>query len=141
MKVKIKKLSPNAVIPKYSKEGDAGLDLVATSKTENALYIEYGTSLSFELSENYVGLLYPRSSLSNYHLVLANHVGIVDSNFRGEVKLRFKKTIDNSYEKTYNIGDRIAQLVIMPYPKVELVEVEELSDTARGEKGFGSSGV
>ena len=129
------------MIPKYQKDGDAGLDLVATSKSENALYIEYGTSLAFQIPEDHIGLLYPRSSISNYHLVLANSVGCVDSNYRGEVKLRFKKTLDNVYENTYNIGDRVAQLIIMPYPKVELVEVEELSDTARGDKGFGSSGV
>ncbi len=141
MKVKIQKLHKDAVIPRYAKDGDCGLDLTATSKEENALYIEYGTSLSFEIPENYVGLLYPRSSISNYHLVLANAVGVVDSNYRGEVKLRFKKTIDNLYEKTYNVGDRVAQLVIMPYPKVELVEVDELGYTVRGDSGFGSSGV
>jgi dUTP pyrophosphatase len=141
MQVNIKKLHENAVIPKYAKDGDAGLDLVAVSKEENALYIEYKIGLAIELQENYVGLLYPRSSISKYHLVLANSVGVIDSGYRGEIAVRFKKTIDNLYEKTYNVGDKVAQLVIMPYPKVELVEVEELSDTERGDKGFGSSGV
>lgn len=140
MQVKITKLGP-AVTPEYTKEGDAGLDLTATWKEENTLYVEYGTGLAIEIPEGYVGLLYPRSSISKYHLVLANSVGVIDSNYRGEIKIRFKKTIDNSYEKTYNAGDRVAQLIIMPYPSIELVEVTELSDTVRGAGGFGSSGT
>lgn len=141
MQVRIKKLHENAVIPKYAKDGDAGLDLTCVSKEENALYIEYKIGLAIELQENYVGLLYPRSSISKYHLVLANSVGVIDSGYRGEIAVRFKKTIDNSCEKTYNVGDKVAQLVIMPYPKVELVEVDELVSTVRGDSGFGSSGV
>ena len=73
--------------------------------------------------------------------MLANSVGVIDSNYRGEIKVRFKKTIDNSYENIYNVGDRVAQLIIMPYPSIELVEVTELSDTVRGAGGFGSSGT
>lgn len=141
MKVNITSLNYPYAIPSYSKEGDAGLDLTATSKEENSLYIEYGTNLAIEIPEGYVGLLYPRSSISKYHLVLANSVGVIDSNYRGEIKVRFKKTIDNSYENIYNVGDRVAQLIIMPYPSIELVEVTELSDTVRGAGGFGSSGT
>jgi dUTP pyrophosphatase len=140
MKINVKKLDEKAVIPKYAKEGDAGLDLVATSKDENAMYIEYGTSLAVELPEGYVGLLYPRSSISKYHLSLANSVGVVDSGFRGEIRLRFKKTSTSIIETTYNIGDKVGQLIVMPYPKIELVEVAELGNTERGEGGFGSSG-
>lgn len=140
MKVNITSLNYPYTIPSYSKEGDAGLDLTATSKEENSLYIEYGTNLAIEIPEGYVGLLYPRSSISKYHLVLANSVGVIDSNYRGEIKVRFKKTIDNSYENIYNVGDRVAQLIIMPYPSIELIEVTELSDTTRGQSGFGSSG-
>jgi dUTP pyrophosphatase len=140
MQVKIKKLNNLAVVPSYAKSGDAGLDLTATSRTENSLYVEYGTSLALEIPDGFVGLVFPRSSISKYHLCLANAVGVVDSNYRGEVMLRFKKTIDNSYEHIYNVGDRVGQLIIMPYPSIELVEVDDLSATVRGSGGFGSSG-
>jgi dUTP pyrophosphatase len=72
--------------------------------------------------------------------VLANSVGVIDSNYRGEIKLRFKKTVDNLYENIYNVGDRVGQLIIMPYPRIELEVATELSDTTRGQSGFGSSG-
>jgi dUTP pyrophosphatase len=149
VKVNIKKLVPEAVIPKYAKPGDAGLDLVATSMTETDMYIEYGTGLAFEIPPGYVGLIYPRSSLSNYDLVLSNHVGVVDSGYRGEVKFRFKKcdslrnpqnVILNGY-KFYNVGDKIGQLIVMPYPLVLLNEVTELEESSRGFGGFGSSGA
>jgi dUTP pyrophosphatase len=139
MKVKIMPLN-YAHIPSYAKEGDAGLDLTAISKEENGMYVEYGTGLAIEIPEGYVGLLYPRSSISKYHLVLANSVGVIDSNYRGEIKLRFKKTVDNLYENLYNVGDRVGQLIIMPYPRIELEVTTELSDTTRGQSGFGSSG-
>ena len=140
MNIKIKKLHNDAIIPQYMKNGDAGLDLIATSKEENALYIEYGTSLAVEIPGGYVGLLFPRSSISKYHLCLANSVGIIDANYRGEIKARFKKTSTTAHETLYNVGDRVCQLVILPYPEVTFEEVEELSDTARGTGGFGSSG-
>lgn len=140
MKVNIKKLHPDAVIPEYSKPGDAGLDLVAVSKTETALYIEYDTGLAFEVPEGFVGLIFPRSSLSKYHLSLANHVGILDSGFRGSVIARFKKTLDNPAANVYNVGERIAQIIIVPYPKIEFVEVDSLTGTERGAGGYGSSG-
>lgn len=151
--VKFKKLDPNAVIPKYAKRGDAGLDLTATSIEENDMYLEYGTGLSVQIPEGYVGLIYPRSSLSNYDLVLSNHVGVIDSGYRGEIKFRFKKVYREfgSCEgvvypnvrdfKKYNVGDRVGQLIIMPYPLVLIEEVTELEDSQRGNGGFGSSGV
>lgn len=141
MEVRIKKLEESAVVPKYSKVGDAGLDLTATSMSENALYMEYGTSLAIEIPDGYVGLIFPRSSLSNYHLSMANAVGVIDCNYRGEIKFRFKKTLDKPYEKLYTIGERVGQLIIIPYPSIELVEAEELSESSRGALGFGSSGV
>lgn len=124
----------------YENGANLGIDLVATSKTENELYVEYGTNLCLELPEGYGGFLFPRSSLSNYHLDLANSVGVIDQNYRGEIKARFKKTLDKAWAKEYNVGDRVVQLIIMPYPKVKLVAVDELNETDRGEKGFGSSG-
>lgn len=142
MKVKIKKLHKNAVIPKYAKEGDAGMDLTATSKKVNISYttgfdsITYGTGISLEIPSGHVGLLFPRSSLSKTDLILGNHVGVIDSGYRGEVMMKFRNTDYRDYE----VGDRIGQIIIMPYPQVEFEEVEELSDTSRGDGGFGSTG-
>ncbi len=143
MEVKIKRLSDRAVIPKYSKPGDAGLDLTATSEKITPNFrggydlIEYGTDLAFEIPEGHVGLIYPRSSLSKYDLILSNHVGVIDSGYRGEVKLKFRKTGPN----TYLVGDRIGQLIIVPYPKVTFVEVDDLTETDRGDGGFGHTGA
>jgi len=150
MKVKIKRLHPNAEIPKYATEGDAGMDLVATSiaDIEDKPYIEYGTGIAVEIPEGYVGLIYPRSSISKTAYMLANSVGVIDSGYRGEIKFRFKtdkptikamgtgKIATNLYQR----GDKIGQLIIMPYPKIEFEEVEELSDSARDSGGFGSKG-
>ena len=140
MKVKIKKLSDKAIIPSYSKAGDAGLDLTCTSiKTVDEGgygYIEYGTDLAIELPEGYVGLTFPRSSVSNTGLIKANSVGVIDSGYRGELKSRFKYIKGT---KMYDLGDRVAQLIIIPYPKVEFEEVEELSASERGEGGYGST--
>ena len=136
MKVKIKKLSENAVVPTYAKSGDAGMDLTATSMNKTEDYIEYGTGLSFELPEGFVGLVYPRSSLSKKDLLLTNSVGVLDSGYRGELRLRFQKLGD----KIYEVGDRIGQIIVMSHPKVEFEEVDELSDSERKDGGFGSSG-
>lgn len=146
MNVKIKKLILEAVIPSYSRSGDAGLDLTATSKEENSLYTEYGTGLAIAIPKGYVGYIFPRSSLSNYDQVLANHVGVIDSNYRGEIKFRFKNTVNlrdvpDFMSKTYNVGERVGQLIVMPIPEVQFEEVTELDETERGDKGYGSSGT
>jgi dUTP pyrophosphatase len=143
MQVKVKKLHPNAVIPKYAKEGDAGLDLTAISLVEKQSNLVYGTGLAIEIPQGYVGLLFPRSSLTNYDLSLGNHVGVIDSGFRGEIIFKFKM-LDFDRDigpKSYNVGDRIGQLLIIPYPKVELIEAEELSSSERGTGSYGSSGA
>jgi dUTP pyrophosphatase len=141
MKVKIKKLHNNAVIPSYAKEGDAGMDLVATSKSEciNNI-ITYGTGLSIEIPEGYVGLLFPRSSIYKQDIYLTNSVGVIDSGYRGEIMIKFAITESEQYANIYNVGDRIAQLIILPYPYIRFEEVKELSETDRNEKGFGSTG-
>jgi len=139
MKVKIKKLSELAVIPSYSKHGDAGMDLTCVSVNETTYYTEYDTGLSVEIPEGFVGLVFPRSSISNTDLILANSIGVIDSGYRGSIKCRFKSI--NEKEAVYKPGDRIAQLIILPYPEVEFEEVQELSTSVRGETGFGSSGV
>lgn len=142
MLVKIKKLQESAVIPSYSKIGDAGLDLTATSISyNNGLFLEYGTGLAIEIPEGFGGFIFPRSSISNYNLTLCNSVGVIDSNFRGEIKLRFKTPYNTQRYREYNIGDRIGQLVILPVPKIEFELTEELKDSIRGSSGFGSSGV
>lgn len=141
MNVKFKMLSDKGVTPSYSKVGDAGLDLTATSvnivQTPDYGYVEYGTDLAFEIPEGYVGLLFPRSSISKTGMWLANSVGVVDSNYRGEVKLRFK-AIPNTTK--YEVGERVGQLVILPVPHISLLAVTELSDSNRGSQGFGDSG-
>lgn len=162
MKIKIKRLTENSVIPKYAKSGDAGLDLVATSlvmdEKGNAVY---GTGLAFEIPDGYVGLLFPRSSICNKNQSLTNAVGVIDSGYRGEVSMKFKPSEvyldnlstndviwhpkkDNQHEivgeTMYKVGDKIGQLIIIPYPKVEFEEVKELSETDRGTGGYGSTG-
>ena len=153
LEVKIKKLHKDAVIPKYETAGSAGMDLTAVSKE----YDEYGnicydTGLAFEIPENYVGLIFPRSSLSKKDLSLANHVGVIDADYRGSVSFKFKPTLcyadyitvpqitDNDIvHEDYSIGDRIGQIIVVPYPKVSFVEVDELTETERGTGGFGST--
>jgi len=140
MKVGIKKLHPNAVIPSYAKPGDAGLDLTAVEIiNDEGFQITYKTGLAFEIPLGYVGLLFPRSSVRNYQLDLSNAVGVIDSGYRGEIQFTFNK-LAGIPSKRYEVGDRIGQLIIMPYPTVELVQLNELSSTERGEGGFGSSG-
>lgn len=143
MKVKIKKLNQEATIPEYATTGDAGLDLTAISKTKPAQFtdgsIVYGTGLAIEIPEGYVGLLFPRSSISRYGLMLTNSVGVIDSSFRGEIQLKFKP-VGNYSPLEYGVGERVAQLIILPYPQIELVEAQELSDSERGSGSYGSTG-
>jgi dUTP pyrophosphatase len=144
MEVKFKKLSERAVIPSYATEGDAGLDISCVSSILNAdhHYIEYFTGIAVEIPEGYVGLIFPRSSVSKKDLSLANCVGVIDSGYRGEITFRYRFESKTYYQKLrrYQDGDRIGQLIIMPYPKVTPVEVDELSVTERGEGGYGSTG-
>lgn len=139
MIVKIKKLHPDAVIPSYAHETDAGMDLTAIGTTIHGGTVVYNTGLSIEIPEGYVGLIFPRSSIRKYELRLTNSVGVIDSGFRGQIQVVFR-TDHSSYPIKYNTGDRIAQLIIIPYPKIEFEEVQELEESTRGEKGFGSSG-
>ena len=138
MKLKIQRLSDDAVIPHYAKPGDAGMDLTAVWKNQTFDIVTYGTGLSIEIPDGYVGLLFPRSSIYKTKMSLTNAVGVIDSGYRGEIMMKFKVT-DNRI--MYQVGDRIGQLVIMPYPEVEFEEVDELSETSRGAGGYGSTGV
>lgn len=139
MRVRFKKLSEKAVTPQYAKPGDAGMDMVATSLIKNEVFYEYGTDIAVEIPEGYVGLVFPRSSISKTKQILANHVGVVDSGYRGEIKFRFKKLAWDNGE-VYEVGDKIGQLIVIPYPTIELEEVDGLSETHRGDGAFGSSG-
>lgn len=129
----------------YAKQGDAGIDLVATSRSyDEHGNVVYGTNRAFEIPQGYVGLLYPRSSNSKQDLMLSNSVGVIDSGYRGEVMFKFKRTPvyrENEPAPTYyEPGDRIGQLIIMPYPKVVFEEVQTLSNSERGAGGYGSTG-
>ena len=137
MKVNIKKLHPDAVIPKYAKLGDAGLDLTAVNVIADGATLTYKTGLAVEIPPWHVGLLFPRSSVYKTGQTLTNCVGVIDSGYRGEIMLKYTLS---PYAKEYSIGDRVGQLIIMPYPKIDFVEVEELTPTDRGEGGYGSTG-
>ncbi len=137
--VNVKKLNENAVIPSYSKEGDAGMDLTAVDMNITEDFISYKTGLAFQIPKNYVGLLFPRSSNSKKDLLLTNSVGVIDSGYRGEIEFRYKRTVADS-AKIYEIGDRVGQIMIIPYPQIKIIEVENLEESERGEGGFGSTG-
>ena len=143
MKVNIKKLHPNAVIPTYAKEGDAGMDLVATSViSETHTQITYGLGIALGIPNGFVGLVFPRSSIRKTRLQLSNSVGVIDSGYRGELQATFNKittTLENQ-KNDYKVGDRVAQIMIIPHPSIDFQEVEYLSNTQRGEGGFGSTG-
>ena len=137
MKIKIKKLHPDAIIPKYAKPSDAGMDLVAVRMWEDIHGNTcYGTGLAIEPPPGYVSLLFPRSSISKTNLRLANSVGVVDPGYRGEVILKF----DSKGEVKYKVGDRVGQIMILPYPQIQFQEVKELTQSERGSGGFGSTG-
>lgn len=142
MKVKTRIIDKSIKTPtlQYAKNGDAGIDLTATSiwYDENR-NVCYGTNRGFEIPEGYVGLVFPRSSNAKKDLLLSNSVGVIDSGYRGEVTFKFKPVLHSVH--TYSIGDRIGQIIIMPYPQIEFEEVDELSETDRGNGGFGSTGV
>ena len=135
-----KKTHPDAVKPKYSLEGDGCLDLWAATREEDDMgNIVFNTGIAIEIPEGFVGLLFPRSSVTKTEFILGNSVGVIDSNYRGDIMLKFTKT-EMRRGKSYYPGDKIGQLLIIERPKVMLREVEELSDTNRGSGGFGSTG-
>jgi dUTP pyrophosphatase len=141
MLVRVKKLHIDAVIPEYSKPGDAGMDLTAISmEKDDHGNVVYGTGLAIEIPKGHVGLIFPRSSNSKTDLYLTNHVGVIDSGYRGEIMFKFRANPSLINAKIYRPGERVGQLIIIPYPHVYLVETDELSDTERGEGGFGSTG-
>ena len=140
MFVNIKKLNENAVIPTYAKDGDAGMDLIATSIISDTQFqITYGLGVAMEIPKGFVGLVFPRSSIRKTGLELSNSVGVIDSGYRGELQATFRKE-KGVISKKYEVGERIAQIMIIPHPPINFVEVDELSTTERGDGGFGSTG-
>ena len=140
MKIKVKRLNELAMLPTKAHATDAGFDLYAASKTyDNDGNVVYGCGLAFEIPEGYMGLVFPRSSNAKKSLLLSNSVGVIDSGYRGEVTAKFKRLYPIS-QGEYAIGERFAQLIIMPIPAVEFEEAEELSESERGVGGYGSSG-
>ena len=192
LKVKIKKLVPEAVIPAYAKDGDMGMDVTATSVEYDKKLdcFVYHTGLAFEVPRGYGMLIFPRSSNRKTNSYMTNHVGILDSGYRGELLLCFKykeslsfilssfrsdkfieklannvdvkdaKSLAVAVIKTtndiasndidltnfmmnfapYKAGDRIGQIVIVPYPTIEFEETDTLSESERGIGGHGSTG-
>ena len=144
IKVKVKKLHPDAIIPSYAKNGDAAMDLYTIERGEADDYgnMVYRTGLAVEIPYGFAGLLFPRSSVSKTKHMLRNHVGVIDSGYRGEVVLKFGWFSQSDVAKgtVYDKGDRVAQLMIIPHPQVEFIETDELSNSDRGSGGFGSTG-
>lgn len=143
MNIKVKKLKPDATVPTMGSKFAAGADLYSAEDADVVIgpgetkFI--GTGLAMEIPEGYVGLVYARSGLAcKRGLAPANKVGVVDSDYRGEIKVAL-----HNHEKeaqTVEKGERIAQMVIAPYLSVNYEEADALSETERGEGGFGSTG-
>ena len=144
MKIRIKKINEKATIPTYGSEYSAGADLYALldSKIEikphETVFVH--TGISVEIPEGYCGLIFARSSMgAKRGLAPANKVGVIDSDYRGEIMVALHNHSDNI--ATVEPGERIAQLAIVPFLKAEFEESDELSDTTRGAGGFGSTGA
>lgn len=143
MKVQFRQLDPSAPLPRYSRPGDAGLDFPANAD----LTVGPGdratvpTGLAVAIPDGYAGLVLPRSGLASGHgLTLSNAPGLIDSGYRGEITIAVVN-LDRETPVEIRRGDRIAQLLVVPFAEVEPVEVEALSETARGVGGFGSTGI
>lgn len=159
--IKVRKLTPEAELPKQATGTDAGYDLVALDngeikwaeseaggQTRVIQYIQYRTGLTIEPPLGYHTEIFPRSSITKYDLMLANSIGLVDEGYRGEILVRFKYTpplhdiniVRGMPIKKYQKGDRIAQLVIRKTLRADFVEVEQLLNSERGTGGWGSTG-
>lgn len=135
--VGIKLLHKNAVVPTYAKPGDAGMDLtIAEIISLTDKKVIYGYGIAVEIPEGYVGLVFPRSSVSKMDLLMTNSVGVIDSGYRGNLMSVFYRYD----EKYYQVGERGAQLLIIPYPKINFIVKDELSETERNTGGYGHSG-
>jgi len=155
--IKFKKLNPDVVLPIPAHEGDAGADVIAMSRTwlEELNCWEYGLGFSTEIPIGYKGIIVPRSSVSKYDLIMCNSPAQVDSLYRGEWKVRFKilkpkkksdyNIDENGFQKAfrepkiYELGDKIAQIFFEEVLLYHFIETDSLTDTSRGDGGFGST--
>jgi dUTP pyrophosphatase len=138
----VKRLDPELPLPRYAHPGDAGLDLHAAQDIRLAPGERgvVGTGLAVAIPDGYVGLVAPRSGTAvRAGLSMVNTPGIVDSGYRGEVRI-ILINLDRSEPIEISRGDRVAQMVVVPVASVDVVEADELSESLRGEGGFGSSG-
>lgn len=136
MELKFFRLDDKAVLPNYAYALDCALDLTAiTQKLDNDI-VTYGTGLAVEIPSGYAGLILPRSSVNKTGLLLANSVGLIDVGYTGELLVKFRKLNDNIYV----VGDRVAQLLLVPIPKITPIWSDKLTFSVRGAGGFGSSG-
>lgn len=131
--------------PKKALNSDACWDLYACSKENIEGTIHYDTGVRFQIPEGWVGLVFPRSSISKTHLTLTNCVGVIDSGYIGTIKLRFKvlknKLLEEAHISTYSVGDRVCQIMFLKLPEVNLVESKKMfEETIRSEGSFGSTG-
>lgn len=143
MNINFKKLDSRAVAPVRAHESDAGFDLVATDITTEInecgqLILVYHTGLAVEIPEGYFGMLVPRSSVFKKSLMLTNSAGVIDAGYRGEVMAKFRSTTD-VVPAVYKPGEKFAQLLILPCPEVTFTETSELSNSDRGDGGYGST--
>lgn len=141
MNLKVKRLRKNARLPLKATAGAAGFDLFVAERVDDytTAQIRYLSGIAVEIPPGYCGLLFPRSSVVRTPMRMANAVGVIDSDYRGEITAVFDNHITPG--NTYRTGDRFAQLVIVTLPDVEITEEEELSRTARGFGGYGSTGL
>ncbi|MDA8102243.1 MAG: dUTP diphosphatase [Nitrospiraceae bacterium] len=143
VEVRFVRLNASAVLPSYARSGDAACDLVAAeaAKIPPLGRATVGTGIAIEIPPGYAGFVLPRSGLaSRYGLTLANAPGLIDSGYRGELRVAL---FNADPEQPFSVtpGDRIAQFLVMPVPVITWTEVEALSESGRGEGGFGSTGV
>lgn len=138
MQIKFKKTHKKAVAPKYAHATDGCADLTAATVRECGNgKIEYDTGIAVEIPEGYVGLVFPRSSIHKTELFLSNSVGVIDAGYIGSIKAVFNR---RPYGESYQVGDRVAQLMIIPRPTIQYVETDELKQTPRGDGSYGSTG-
>ena len=145
MELKIKKLSDKAIMPIRAHKSDAGLDLTTTSITSEInecgqFILVYHSDIAVEIPDGYVGLLFPRSSIAKKSIQFTNAVGVIDSGYRGEIMAKVRNTSGDSIPAVYKVGEKFAQLVIVPYVSdITISEVSELQESDRGTGGYGSS--
>ena len=144
MKIKIKKLHDDAVVPSYAKAGDAGIDLTCVDFKTTETYVEYDTGLAMEIPEGHVGLLFPRSSISKTGHSFRNSIGVIDSGYRGNLCGVFDIHNLPADKKPYEQYQRLVQIcsnTLEPFKVILVDDIDKLGTTERGEGGFGSTGV